>query len=134
VRRIVSAQLQATGANAEVDTYVDRIVKYIPSDIVAAWIALTGLIAGAADIPAAKTLWIVFAVMVAITFIWVWRQTRTASAPPSMVQALISTGSFVVWVFALGGPFANLSWYAPAYGSIVLILYTLISAMIIPQH
>lgn len=39
-------------------------------------------------------------------------------------QVLISTIAFVVWVFAIGGPFASLDWYKPVYGGIALILVT----------
>jgi len=35
-----------------------------------------------------------------------------------------------VWLFALGGPFALLDWYEPAFGAIVLPLYTLIVPII----
>ena len=37
MRRIVSTQLQAAGASTRPDGFFDRIIKYIPSDIVAGW-------------------------------------------------------------------------------------------------
>jgi hypothetical protein len=46
-RRIVSSRLQAAEAGHDVDTYVDRIVKYIPTEIVGAWIAVKGIIEAA---------------------------------------------------------------------------------------
>jgi len=46
------------------------------------------------------------------------------------VQLFISTLSVPVWLFALGGPFALLDWYEPAFGAIVLPLYTLIVPII----
>jgi hypothetical protein len=132
MRRIVASQRQATAGAVKLDTFFDRVMKYIPADIVGAWVALTGLVAGAAGIPTARVLWGVFAVMMAITFAWTLKQTAMEGAPPARMQAAISTGSFAVWVFALGGPFASLSWYAPVYGSIVLILYTLVVGLVVP--
>ena len=38
-------------------------------------------------------------------------------------QHIISFLSFVVWVFALGGPFLLFSWYNPLYGEILLPVY-----------
>jgi len=35
----------------------------------------------------------------------------------------------VVWVFALGGPFALCGWYNPVYGSILLPVFTLLVAI-----
>lgn len=130
-RRINTLTLQATGGNPP-DTYVDKIIKYIPSDVVAAWVAATGLIAGAANIPKTTLLWICFAAGAIITPFWVLRQTGTPSGPPQYKHAAVSTVSFIVWVFALGGPFATLSWYNPIYGSLLLIFVTLAIGLVDP--
>jgi hypothetical protein len=134
MRRIVAAQRQAAGSAAPLDSFFDRVIKYIPSDIVGAWVALTGVIAGAQGIPTGIVLWVVFAAMMVITYFWTLRQTAQPGELPARTQAGVSTGSFIVWVFALGGPFAYLSWYVPVYGSIALILYTLITAFIVPKE
>ena len=52
---------------------------------------------------------------------------------PPVTQALISTGAFAVWVFALGGPFQHFPG-REVYGSLLLILYTLVAALINPQE
>jgi hypothetical protein len=44
-------------------------------------------------------------------------------------QHVISLFSFVVWAFALGGPFALCGWYNPVYGSILLPVFTLLVAI-----
>jgi hypothetical protein len=41
--------------------------------------------------------------------------------------------AFAVWVFALGGPFAALSFYHSIYGSLVLVLYTLLIGLVNPR-
>ena len=137
MRRIVTSQRHAMAAAAggpPLDTFFDRVIKYIPSDIVGGWVALTGVIASAQTIPAATVLWIVFAVMVALTYVWTLRQTKAPGLLPAKTQALVSTGSFAVWVFALGGPFEHLGWYERVYGSIALILYTLVMGAIVPRE
>ena len=134
MRRILATQRQASAPAVQLDSFFDRVIKYIPTDIVGAWVALTGLIAGAAGISKARVLWVVFATMTVITYVWTLKQTAVAGAPPARAQAAISTGSFVVWVFALGGPFANLTWYAPVYGSILLIVYTLAIGLVVPKE
>lgn len=58
---------------------------------------------------------------------------RPSDPPPllyaskSKLCAVLSTISFAVWVFAIGGPFAATwpLWYRPIYGSLLLILTTL---------
>ena len=130
-RRIVSAQYQSlAGGTPKLDGYFDRLLKFVPADIVAAWIAITGLIAAADNVPVPRLLWIMFAVFVVITAAWTYVQTREANMPPATTQIAIATISFVVWVFALGGPFVNLGFYNPVYGSIVLIIYSLVAGMV----
>ena len=48
---------------------------------------------------------------------------------------ITATAGFLVWAFALGGePFARLGWYAdmPYLGSIVLVVFTLAAATVVP--
>jgi len=132
-RRVVTTSLQAAGSGPA-DTYFDKVVKFIPADIVAAWLAATGAIAEAADAPATALLWAVFAFLLVITPLWTLRQTHVPQAPPALTQAAIATGSFAVWVFAVGGPFARIDAYRPVYGTLVLIAYTFVVALVNPKE
>jgi hypothetical protein len=118
----------AGGPQPPLDTYFDKVIKYIPSDIVGAWVAATGLIKTATGVPTEKVLWISFAFGLVATAAWKFKQTHLP------IQAAISTGAFLVWVFALpGGPFEPLSWYNHLYGSLALIGYTLTTALVNPD-
>lgn len=143
-RRVVTSRRQSTGAEG-VDTFAGRVVKYIPADVVAAWVTVSSLLApspagGAAAgsaAPAAPdytTLWVVFVVFVLLTAFWTWRTTQTPGAPIAKTQILISTVSFAVWVFGLGGPFNSLAFVSrqPAIGGVVLIIWTLVAGLIVP--
>lgn len=132
-RRVSTTSYQAAGG-PPADTYFDKVVKYIPADIVGAWVAVTGLITGAQNVPSTTLLWIVFVVGVVLTAAWTWFQTNQQNQPTAVTQILISTLAFVVWVFALGGPFATLGFYRPLYGSLLLILSTLVVGLINPAE
>ena len=115
----------AGGSQGTPDTYFDKIVKYIPSDVVGAWVAAVGMINAAAGVPKVLLLWICFFAGIAFTAFWKYRQTEL------LKQMWISTGAFVVWIFALPeGPFTYLGWYHPLYGSLLLIGYTLVTARV----
>lgn len=132
-RRVVTTQLQATGTGStSVDGFFDKLIKYIPSDIVAAWIFASSAIKSASSGSSTTLMWVVFAVLLVITPLWTWRWTRAPSKPPATTQIIIATISFAVWVFALGPPFSSLGFYKPVLGSIVLVIYTLVAAMINP--
>lgn len=132
-RRVITTQLQAS-TGTRVDSYFDKLVKYIPTDIVGAWIAIIGLVKSADDIPQNALLWGLFVFFVLLTGLWTLRQTSEPKKPPARIQTLISTGAFIVWGFALGEPFSSLSWYHPVYGSIALIMYSLIVPLINPSE
>jgi hypothetical protein len=132
-RRIMTTRLHAMGGETEIDTYFDKVVKYIPADIVGAWVAVTGLLASTTE-PSEGLLWVAFAIGVILTAMWVWRQTTMTGRPVAITQIAVSTVAFGVWVFALGGPFRSLPFYSPLYGSVVLILYTLLVALINPPE
>lgn len=135
-RRIVTEQYQAAAKGAQVpDTYFDRVVKYIPADVVAAWTAASGLIAGSGSNSQSTLLWISFFVGLVFTAGWTYRQTAEPNMKTATTQIGIATAAFAVWVFALGGgPFASLSWYEPVFGSLLLIAYTLLVALIVPKE
>ena len=131
-RRIITTAHQST--SNRVDTYADKIVKYIPADVLAAWVAASGIIAGAGgDFSKSNALWICFAFGVIITPLWVLRQTRDPALPPAYKQAAISTAAFIVWVFALPeGPFTSLAFYHAIWASLVLIAFTFVIGLIDP--
>ena len=136
VRVSPSKAQAATGAGAPseaTDTYFDKVVKFIPADIVAAWVAVTGLVASAPDIPRETILWIAFGIGLILTAWWTWKQASAPGRRPPVTQAIISTGAFAVWVFALGGPFQHVPGQR-VYGSLLLILYTLVAALINPPE
>jgi len=128
----------ATGAGAplsppEIDTYFDKVVKYVPADIVGAWVAVTGLVSSARDVPRQTILWVAFGIGLILTAGWTLKQAALPGRPAPVTQAIISTGAFAVWVFALGGPFQHVPGQQ-VYGSLLLILYTLVAALINPAE
>jgi hypothetical protein len=115
------------------DNYMSRVLKYIPSEIVVAYISMDGILrtcynpnVWADRQMLSKLLWIISAILTVLTPLWLWRVMRVRR----LSQLFISTISVPVWLFALGGPFALLDWYRPALGAIALPLYTLILPII----
>ena len=131
-RRIVSDQLESQSNTGKIDDYFSKLLKYIPTEIVGGWIAITGLIKSAAGIPTNTILWILLIVFTVMTAAYILQQTSEPKKPRAVKQTTISTIAFIVWVFALGEPFSSLSFYRPVYGSILLILYNLTIPLINP--
>lgn len=114
---------------AQIDqSYFEKLLSYIPADIVAGYVALNGVIANQSSNNAVLQ-WIVFGVLMTLTPLYICYMKTAPSGllPCKVFPCLAGMFAFAAWVFALGGPFAATwsTWYQPVYGSIALILTTL---------
>jgi len=126
LRGAASGRVAGVFEEAKKDNYSDRLIKYIPSEVVSVYIAVSAVLKVAGDEVPKKTLeWIIFAFLLVMTPIYL----RVAMNVKIYRNLIISTISFGVWAFTLGGPFAPLSWYNPIYGAILLPLYTFVIAI-----
>jgi FtsH-binding integral membrane protein len=137
-RRIREMTLQSTaeaGSVSEPDRYFDKVVKYVPADVIAAWTAAVAVIKGTVGISTAWALLICLIVGLGVTFWWTLRQTAEKSQPPAIKQAIIATVAFLVWVLALGDlnealagiKLGDAALWNAAYGKLFLIGFTLVS-------
>lgn len=110
------------------DSYFEKLLKYIPADIVAGYVAIAGILQEHNNDPLWVT-WAVFGILLVLTPFYV---CYVKTDPPGFHQKKLfhwvtACLAFTAWVFALGGPFAaTFAWYKPYLGSVVLILTTLI--------
>lgn len=139
-RRIREYALHAAGApvpGGDPDGYLDKIVKYVPADVIAAWTAVVAIIKGATGIPSGTVLLICCVVGLVVTYWWTLKSTETAGQPPATKQCIVATIAFLVWVLALGDlnvPLAELlkpvfAWNE-VYPKLLLIAFTLVSGKI----
>lgn len=110
------------------ESYFEKLLRFVPGDIIAGYVALDAAIRDQAS-DSIALYWIVFAALTILTPLYICY----IRIPPPGIQAskafpaVAGVFAFVVWVFALGGPFevTFTHWYRPIYGSIALILTTL---------
>jgi hypothetical protein len=102
------------------DDYWSRLLKYIPIEVIGAYLAATGAVSAVSSHRTREViLWVIFVVALVMTPIYL----RNLAGIVRSKQLVISAGAFVVWAFALGGPFAA-SWngYELWMGSIAVVL------------
>ena len=136
-RRIREQALQGTAGGTvpggEADGYLDRVVKYVPADVIAAWTAAVAIIKGAGGIPSGRVLLICFVVGLGLTYWWTLSSTNAQNQPPATKQAIVATIAFLVWVLALGdlntALSAVMSWNE-AYAKLLLIAFTVVSGKV----
>ena len=124
--RVVTAQDAAADPSVSEDSFFAKVVKYIPAEIVAGYVAAEGALEQAQDsVPLESLLWIVSGVLLVLTPIWTYFATQQPGKPGPVFQAVVAPIAFAAWVFALGGPFAFRAWYQPVYGTLIIILVTI---------
>jgi len=137
-RRVVTmkntSMLKAVGAPTAIqyptDNYMAKLFKFIPAEIVVAFVTIDGIIRSITQI-STWFYWIIFFLLLILTPLYIWRVTTESNKPPAVMQIIISTIAFIIWVFTLGGPFHYLSWYQPIYGAVLLPIYTLIIPIVV---
>lgn len=105
--------------SGEADKYTVKLMKYIPTEVIAVYITLEALVRSSADMNHVLY-WIVFMFGIIVTPFYLWKVEKVLKK----LQLLISTMAFIIWVFAMGGPFTYVEWYDPLYGAVLLIMYT----------
>jgi hypothetical protein len=124
-RRIVWTDYESSDSAERKDDFSNRLLKYIPADVVGLWIAGNSLIQSQPDASSRPgLLWLLFVMGLVFTFLWTRKQTSEPGKPIVWRQILLCCVTFTVWVFAIGGPFAALPFYQPIQGSLLLLFYS----------
>jgi hypothetical protein len=138
-RRIITKEFHSIEGGAVgkgVDGYFDRLVKYIPADVVGLWLVGVGLIDTLLGATKTVVMLIFFFVCMGITVWWTNDQTKEPGKMSAKTQIGVASGAFAVWVIALQGADIHdvFSWYKPAIGSLLLLVYSTVVARKVPTE
>jgi hypothetical protein len=114
--------------------FTDKLVKFIPTEIIGAYTALAVFLgydySDATPPPpviATQLIQVVFFVLLILTPIYL----RKISNVTQHLQLLVSTISFAVWVYTLGGPFEVWGLHNAFVAPVLLVLWALIPPLFI---
>ncbi|HYH67255.1 MAG TPA: hypothetical protein VD866_21340 [Urbifossiella sp.] len=120
------------------DTYLDRLVKYVPVEVLLAWVFVNAVIKDSSDvINKFEVEWYVFGAFAILTPVWIWVVTGKAPYPGRQLHMGIATISFVLWVAAVGGPFIYLKPSLPhysLYAALALLVFSLAAPLLRPPE
>lgn len=109
------------------DDYSTKLVKYVPPELIGAYVFLSATIGTNATVKD-RPWWLgsLLVAMLALTVLYDWRVLNIVRPG----QIAISVIGLAIYVFAVGGWFATTTWYQPWYGSIALVVFGLLIAVI----
>lgn len=112
------------------DSYSDRFVKLVPTESIAAYPSLVGLLSTA---PAGGTIaaWVLFVLLLILTPLYLAKRTTKKGDKLPVGQLMLSSFAFVVWAYTVGGPFATLDWYHPFWGSLAMLTVSALSPLLV---
>lgn len=156
--------LESAGGQVKIpvggDDYADRLAKYIPGEILAAYLSLDrNLVSNAADLareqkaghlsealtkmaeqdslaPFMYHLPLgIFLLGLAATPLYFWQLSRSAGGKaPWTTHAFIATLAFIVWAYAIQGSYFVISdWYNGKIASALVVVFTLFSGIFRPD-
>lgn len=121
------------------DGYASRVAKYIPGEIVAAYLAAQTIITASTNDAPEKT-WAFLAIIVILACLNPFylkllakKELDRSDSKAWRLQAAVSTGSFLIWVYALVEAPKALGVYNALIANLLLIVWTLISGLVQPE-
>ncbi len=131
-RTVTTGSAISKGAFSQPDSYISKLVKYIPSEVIALYLTLDSIIRSSEQAEPIYHLlyWGILGFGLLVTPLYLHRIQKVKN----LCQLLISTIAFAVWVIAIGGPFVNLDWYKPIYGAILLPTVTFLIPLFSPDR
>jgi hypothetical protein len=116
------AQVNA-GGGQNLQAYLDRLMKMIPTEVVGLYLVGSGVIA--ANAHGTLAAWTVVCV-VAVIVVRAWGSQDPASAKsgPDWTLVLISTIAFVIWVYSIGGVFTAYGIDNRPWSSLLVLAWT----------
>lgn len=104
--------------------YRARLLKLIPSEIVAAYMVVSGII------PEDSAKWGTLIVSIVLLILVPFYLKRIQNVQRTS-QLIVTMISFIVWLYSLGGPFEAWNLYQAWIASIILILWTLMVPLVV---
>jgi len=127
------ARLFSTTVRDPGKEYLERVSRYIPGEIIAAYLAGIAAVSSAPDAGLRVVLyWVLFLGCLVLTPIYL--RYMAVEQEPRRLHMLVGSVGFCVWAYSLGGLFRELSIYQAAIASILLIFFSLVSGLIAPTE
>jgi uncharacterized membrane protein YhaH (DUF805 family) len=113
---------KAAGNNDGLKSYLDRLLKLIPAEVLSLYLVGVGVIPK--DKIAALIIWAVFC-LIAVGVVKAYGTSdRAHDIEADKVHVTLSMIAFVIWVYSMGGLFEYFHLYEAYVGSLLILAFT----------
>ena len=108
------------------DGYWSKLVKMIPAEIIAFFMALNAISASFPEPVKTIAIWLSFAIVVVGGVVYLYKYNNVRKAG----QLIAMTIPLIIWIYVIGGPFTMFAWYHQGYGEFIGAIYTFFIPMV----
>jgi hypothetical protein len=108
------------------DGYNDRVLKYIPAEVVTLYLSIDGLVRAKHSSPGLSWGLFVFGLLATVLYL------RFSAGVTKPLQIVVSAVAFCVWAISIGSPSTYIPGYDAVYGAIALPIFTFLAGLIKP--
>jgi hypothetical protein len=110
--------------STQIQSYTERLVKLIPAEVVALYLVGLGVIPQNAKLPI--VVWAIVCLVLVVLVRTKATGDRINSISPQWGAVVVSTISFIIWVYNMPGPFQVYQVAIPYVGSLAVLVWTFI--------
>jgi hypothetical protein len=110
------------------DDYLTKLLKYVPVEVLGAYLFIEGLVTTNVDDPKQLQTWLFWILVITMVLSAVYARTVLSVVRTS--QIAMGAVGIAVYVFATGGWFATTAWYESWFSGIALVLFGFLVAVI----
>lgn len=107
---------------SEGDAYLSRLVKMIPSEAIALYLAGSGVIPNESRL--GLEVWTSICLCLVLAIRIYGTSDSRSEVPPQWAAVGLSVAAFLIWVYSIGGPFVKLGIHVPYVGSLLIFAWT----------
>jgi hypothetical protein len=123
----------AAGAKPDHKAYLERVAKYVPAEVIAAYLVLIPIVeATSQEGSTLQRVLLGVVLLVGLVFTPLYLRAMAEVGQPKRVHQIIASIAFLIWTYSVGGLFTELGWYQAGVSAVLLVVFSLTSGLIVP--
>ena len=115
--------------------YLERVAKYVPSEILAAYLTLMPLVLGTTEEDSGLRIALLAVILLGLGILNIPYLTKAALPnQPKRKHLVMSTVAYLTWTYSIGGFWTEVGAYQEALAGILIVFVSLASGFVVPRE